>query len=146
MAELVYAQVLGTCSERIRGSSPLEGTQSPINFYMKILSKNNSTNLNIDASSKATEYEMDDKEINGAVIEILGRSPISGKVVNTACKEMVYVLSGSGVIEFEGKETPLHEGDMILIHPNEQYYWNGHMTLFSACTPAWNINQSKRIP
>ena len=30
VAELVYAQVLGTCGETLRGSSPLESTKIPL--------------------------------------------------------------------------------------------------------------------
>lgn len=71
----------------------------------------------------AIEYPMDDKDINGAVIELNGRYPDKGRTMNEKCKEMAYVIKGSGRIVVEGKEIQLKEEDLILIEPGEKFFW-----------------------
>lgn len=44
------------------------------------------------------DYPCQDKDINFAVININGRSPKSGYQVNTGCKELLYIISGSGTL------------------------------------------------
>jgi hypothetical protein len=34
---------------------------------------------------------------------------------------------------------------MILIEPEEKYYWDGNFTLFVPCTPAWYPEQHEEI-
>jgi len=65
---------------------------------------------------------MNDKDINGAVIELNGRYPKEGRAVNLKCKEMAYVIKGSCKLVLEGEETLLNEGDLILIKAGEKYY------------------------
>lgn len=88
---------------------------------------------------------MNDKDINGAVISIKGRSPESGRVVNNGCKEMAYVVEGSGKVEIEDIEVLLNQGDVIIIDAGERYFWNGNMTLFVPCVPAWTPEQSQEV-
>ena len=45
----------------------------------------------------------------------------------------------------EGKEVELQEGDMILIEPGERYFWDGNLTMFVPCTPAWYPGQHKKV-
>lgn len=94
---------------------------------------------------KAIEYPLGDKDINGAVIELNGRYPDKGRVVNLKCKELAYVVKGSGKLIVEGKEVELNEGDLALIEPGEKYFWDGNMTMFMPCTPAWYPEQHKEI-
>lgn len=93
----------------------------------------------------AIEYPLGDEDINGAVIKLSGRYPDEGRVVNEECKELAYVISGSGVLVIEGKKVELSEGDMVLIEPGERYYWDGSMTMFVPCTPAWSPEQHKEV-
>jgi len=88
---------------------------------------------------------MEDSDINGAVIELSGRYPSKGQVVNTECKEMAYIIKGSGKLVIEETEYTLKEGDLVLIEPGEKYFWNGNMTMFVPCTPAWYPQQHKEI-
>jgi mannose-6-phosphate isomerase-like protein (cupin superfamily) len=112
---------------------------------MKVMTKSQAKELKLDSSCSAIEYEMGDKDINVAIIFINGRSPTSGRVVNSICKEMAYVMKGSGKILIEDKEIVLNQGDMIIIDPGERYFWNGNMTLFVPCAPAWEVTQSKLV-
>ena len=99
----------------------------------------------IDANCIVRDYPLDDSDINGAFIRINGRSPLTGRTVNIECKEMVYVIKGEGKIVVKGKETKLQEGDLLLINPMEEYYWEGNMEMFVPCTPAWTAEQHKII-
>jgi len=93
----------------------------------------------------AIEYPMDDKDINGAVVELTGRYPMTGRVTNLECKEMCYIIKGSGKVVVEGIETMLNEGDLVLIEPGEKYYWEGNLTMLASCTPAWHLGQHKEV-
>lgn len=93
----------------------------------------------------ATEYPLGDKDINGALIELKGRYPDKGRVVNLKCKEMAYIIKGSGKLVVERKEIKLRTGDLILIAPGEKYFWEGKMIMFVPCTPAWYLGQHKEV-
>ncbi len=112
---------------------------------MKIVRKNEAKKFKNGEACTAIEYPMGDKDINGAVIELSGRYPDRGRTVNEKCKEMAYVIKGSGRVVVEGVETQLNEGDLVLIDPGEKFFWEGKMTLFMPCTPAWNPDQHKQV-
>jgi len=112
---------------------------------MKFISNNQTKVIKNSENCLAIEYPAGDKDINGAVIELTGRYPIKGRIVNLKCKELAYVLKGSGKIVIEDKEINLKEGDLILIEPNEKYFWDGILTLFVSCAPAWYPEQRKEV-
>ncbi|HVS58704.1 MAG TPA: AraC family ligand binding domain-containing protein [Candidatus Saccharimonadales bacterium] len=92
------------------------------------------------------EYAMDDPDINGAVGVINGRYPETGMVVNEVCKEIVYVISGEGSLTTGKTTQPLAEGDVALIAPGEQYFFEGKdLKIFMPCTPAWYPEQHKEL-
>ncbi|OGM21359.1 hypothetical protein A2714_02530 [Candidatus Woesebacteria bacterium RIFCSPHIGHO2_01_FULL_38_9] len=93
----------------------------------------------------AYEYPTGDKEINGAVIELSGRYPDKGRVVNEVCKELVQIVKGEGMLNVDGREVLLKEGDQVLIEQGERYYFDGKMTLFVPCAPAWYPAQHKEV-
>ena len=74
----------------------------------------------------AYEYFIGDKDINGAVIEIEGRYPDKGRVTNEVCKEIGYVISGSGYVVVEGQKAEFEEGDLFFIEPGEKYFFHGN--------------------
>src|SRR6266536_2162403 len=105
---------------------------------MKILHQSEATQHKNSDQCTALEYPMGDKDINGAVITINGRYPDAGKVVNRVCKELVYIVSGTGALGIDGQKYPLKSGDLLLILPGEQYYLEGqNLVTFMPCTPAW---------
>lgn len=87
------------------------------------------------------EYPIEDKEINFAIADVSSRYPETGFATNTICKEIVYVQEGSGKVIVNSIEYTLQCGDVILISPNEKFYWDGNMTLHIACTPAFTSDQ-----
>ncbi len=112
---------------------------------MKIVRKEQTNTHKNSENCIATEYPLGDKDIDMAVIEITGRYPTKGRVVNNRCKELAYVINGKGRVIIEGKEFNVKEGDMILIEPEEKYYWDGNFTLFVPCTPAWYPEQHEEV-
>ncbi len=112
---------------------------------MKIVRKNETKSFKNSEVCTAIEYPIDDKDINGAVIELSGRYPDKGRTMNEISKEMAYVIKGSGRVVVEGVETHLDEGDLVLIDPGEKFFWEGNMTLFMPCTPAWSPDQHKQV-
>lgn len=88
-----------------------------------------------------TEYPLLDNDLDFAIVKISGRYPQTRQAMNTQCKEMVYVHSGSGCVTVNHKEYVLNSGDIVLIEAGEQFFWTGEMTLHIACTPAFTIEQ-----
>ena len=112
---------------------------------MKIIRKNQAKKFENSPLCIAYEYPLGDKDINSAVIEIKGRYPHQGRIVNLKCKEIVHILSGSVLLEVEGKKVKLKKGDEVLILPKEKYYWDGNCQIFTACTPGWYPKQHKEV-
>jgi mannose-6-phosphate isomerase-like protein (cupin superfamily) len=111
---------------------------------MKIVRKNETKIFKNSEVCTAIEYSMEDKDINKAVIELIGRYPDKGRAMNEKCKEMAYVIKGSGRVMVDEKEIKLKEGDLVLIDPGEKFFWEGNMILFVPCAPAWSHDQYKQ--
>lgn len=112
---------------------------------MKVVYKKQSKEFKNSKVCTAIEYPLGDKDINGAVIELKGRYPDKGRVVNLKCKELAYVMQGAGKVVVEGKGVKLKKGDMVLIEPGERYFWEGNLVMFVPCTPAWYPKQHKEV-
>ncbi len=89
----------------------------------------------------AIEYPLRNKDINVAVIKLNGRYPDSGRAVNTVCKELAYIINGSGKLIVEGQVIELKKGDLVLIEAGEKYYWISDMEMLVPCVPAWYPEQ-----
>ena len=112
---------------------------------MKIVRQKETKVFKNSAVCTALEYPLGDKDINGAVIELAGRYPDEGWVVNRKCKEQAYIISGSGKLVVDGEETEFREGDLLLIEPGEKYFWEGALTMFVPCAPAWYPEQHEEL-
>ena len=112
---------------------------------MKIVKKDQRKEFENGDYCIAFEYPMEDKNINGAVIKLSGRYPDKGWAVNEICKEMGYIISGSGKLVVEDKEYELSAGDLVLINPGEKFYWQGNMEIFMPCAPVWSPDQYKTV-
>lgn len=112
---------------------------------MKIVYKNQTKVFKNSDVCTAIEYSLGDKDINGAIIKLNGRYPDKGRMVNLECKELVYIIKGSGKVTVESNEIELKEGDLILIKPGEKYFWEGKFDMFVSCAPAWRPEQHKSI-
>ena len=112
---------------------------------MKVIHKNQTIEFKNSDVCVGISYPLGDSDINGAVVELSGRYPSQGRVMNEKCKELGYVISGSGKIVIEDKEIILDQGDLVLIDKGEKYYWDGKMTMFMPCVPAWDAEQHKEV-
>ena len=105
----------------------------------------NDAELFLGETNKTYEYNIDDKDINFCIVEINGRFPKEKWAINEVCKEMAHILSGSGIINVEGKIYNVKKDDVVLINVREKYYWEGKMKLGIPCSPAWYPEQHKII-
>ena len=87
-----------------------------------------------------------DEEIDGAVAVINGRYPQHDYVLNERSREMVYVISGKGILGTKTETTPLQPGDVVLVPDGEAYYFEGQdLHMFLACTPPFKPDQHLEI-
>lgn len=93
------------------------------------------------------DYPVTDLDINIAVININGRSPINGYQVNTGCKELLYISNGRGnLYKKDSKDViSFKTGDVILIDKDECYAFDGNFEAVVPCTPAWISEQHKYV-
>ena len=112
---------------------------------MKIISNKQTIKKNNNEACVVTEYNVGDKELDFAVVKMTGRYPRERRVTNKECKEIVYIHEGQGKVEINGKECKLNAGDLVLIEAEEKFYWEGNMTLFISCHPAFTIEQHQEV-
>ena len=108
---------------------------------MKIISKEQATVRKNSDICTVTEYELGDPDLDFACVQISGRYPGTGRCTNTQSKEVVYIHEGEGAVEVDGKNHALKAGDVILIKAGHKFYWEGTMTLFISCHPAFTVEQ-----
>ena len=92
------------------------------------------------------EYDFQSKNVSFAVAYIDGRFPDQGKVVNTDCEEIYYVLSGSGTIHSEFGDFNIEEGDIYHFKKGEKYWSEGNrLKLVLVNSPKWSPEQLELI-
>lgn len=111
---------------------------------MKYVPISETETFQVTPTCKVYEYGGNDS-IDGAIAEISGRYPTSGWALNTMCSEMIFVLEGDGAIVTETAEHPLTKDTMILINPNERYFFNGKGRFILATTPPWRPEQHENV-
>lgn len=116
-----------------------------ISNFMKIIHKEQTDRVRNSKDCIAIEYPLGDVDINGAIIELAGREPDAGRVMNTECKELAYIINGSDRIVIDERVIDLKQGDLILIEPGEKFFWEGNLTMFIPCVPAWRPDQHKKV-
>ncbi|MCX4365486.1 MAG: hypothetical protein OSJ70_06920 [Bacilli bacterium] len=93
------------------------------------------------------DYPTVDPDINFAVISISTRSPEAGYQVNRGCKELLYIIKGSGNLYKKDSNDVLSftEGDVIFIDKDELYAFDGNFEAAVPCTPAWTSEQHEYV-
>jgi mannose-6-phosphate isomerase-like protein (cupin superfamily) len=112
---------------------------------MKIVRQNETHEVKNSDNCIVIEYPTLDSEMDFAIAHITGRYPEKNRAVNIQCKEMVYIQQGQGIVEVEGKHYSLKTGDCVLIEAGEKFFWEGQMTLFISCRPAFHIEQHQWV-
>ena len=112
---------------------------------MKIVRKEDAETLVNSDTSKLLEYsiKLNEDNIDFCINTINGRYPMKGYCSNLVCKELCYILEGSGSINKEDETIDFKQGDVLFIDNNEKYYWNGDCKIIMICTPAWFKDQCK---
>ncbi len=112
---------------------------------MKIIKLEQAEKSSNSEKCKVLEYSFKDKDIDYATAVITGRYPDVGYCMNEECKELIYVIEGTGTLNKENEIIEFKKGDAILIDKKEKYYWNAHCTIIMPCTPAWYPEQHKLV-
>ncbi|MFA5130884.1 MAG: cupin domain-containing protein [Patescibacteria group bacterium] len=112
---------------------------------MKIIHKEQTKRVANGKNCIAVEYPLGDEDINGSIIELTGREPDTGGAMNRECKELAYIIHGSGKVTIDDRIIALSPGDLVLIESGEKFFWEGNMTMFMPCTPAWRPNQYIKV-
>lgn len=113
---------------------------------MKIIKNDETLRKNNSDKCEVIEYSFEDKNIDLGIAIITDRYPEKGYCVNLVCKELIYVIEGSGKLYFENKCVDFSSGDSILIDKNEKYYWDTKYCKVSmTCTPAFSVDQYKIV-
>ena len=112
---------------------------------MKLVKLNEAKKFVNPKSCEVLEYELNDPDINCATAKITGRYPNTGYCMNEKCKELIYVINGTGTLNKENEIISFEKDDVILINKGEKYYWNGNCEIVMPCTPAWYPEQHKII-
>ncbi|MBI3577617.1 hypothetical protein HY086_06280 [Candidatus Gottesmanbacteria bacterium] len=96
-------------------------------------------------STKIFEYLMDEETINCSVAQINGSYPENGFAVNEICKELVFIINGTGHIVTEKDKQAFVVGDAILIDRGEKFRWEGNFSIFMVTTPKFSADQHKIV-
>ena len=93
------------------------------------------------------EYDLQDPDIDIAIVTINGNYPKKGFVVNQEVKELLYVLSGEGNFANKEESVNLQAGDQVLIEKGEIFRYENckDLVIVAACTPAWHPGQHKEV-
>lgn len=110
---------------------------------MKLVKFKDAVEFSNSDKCKGLEYPLNDKDINFSMATITGRYPEKGYCTNEECKELIYVINGSGTLNKKDEAIEFEKGDVILIDKKEKYFWDGNCTIIMPCTPAWNPEQHK---
>ncbi|MEA3229857.1 MAG: cupin domain-containing protein [archaeon] len=109
-----------------------------------LVKKEQRTEKQIAKDSTIWEYGLDNKDLDFALTRINGRFPDSGKTMNKVCREIYYVISGTGKIFIDDREIELKEGDVYLIETGKKYHVIGEdLTLALPTSPAWYPQQQE---
>lgn len=104
---------------------------------MKIIKESEAEMFQNGVNCTVREYDFHDPKIDLGICEITGRYPEKGRCYNKECKEMVYVISGSGNLYLKDTIYSFESEDTFLIEPFEEYYYDGNCKLALICSPAF---------
>jgi mannose-6-phosphate isomerase-like protein (cupin superfamily) len=90
------------------------------------------------------EYPSDSSSFGTALIS--GRYPEQGRVLNTECEEIYFVISGSGIVHTSKGDFEVNQGDLFFFEKNQPYWVDGedlYIALFN--TPKWRMDQHRIV-
>ena len=108
---------------------------------MQLIKQSQANKIQATQSTLFYEYFANDKTMGGALITINGRYPDHGFALNQICKELAYIIKGTGTLATENSIANFTEGDSLFIPPNEKFVWEGSFTMYVVTTPAFDPKQ-----
>ena len=113
---------------------------------MKVVKQSETNSFSNSSTCEGVEYPFGDKDLNVAIVTVDGRYPDKGHLVNEVCKEIAYVISGTGLVGVDDVTHDLAPGDAVLIQPGEKFYWQGEkLEMIMPCSPAFYPEQHKEV-
>ena len=114
---------------------------------MKFVRREEAEEIVNSSTSCLLEYskKLGDEDLDFCINTICGRYPEAGDCSNLQCKEIAYILEGTGTIHKKDETMNFKQGDVILIEKKELYFWEGNCRIIMVCNPAWNKEQCKII-
>lgn len=92
------------------------------------------------------EYDFPSENLGLATAFIDGRYPEEGRGTNLKCKQILFVISGSGKIYSEKGEFKINNGDSYFFEEKEPYYIEGNKLLVVIINaPKWQVEQYKKV-
>jgi len=111
---------------------------------MKVIKKSEAKRFVNSESCTGFEFGFGNKELNIAVVTVNGRYPDKGHLVNDVCREIGYVLHGTGIVGIGKTTHGLSPGDAVMIEPGEKFYWHGEsLEMLMPCAPAFFPEQHR---
>jgi|SRR3989338_3188938 len=88
------------------------------------------------------DYRLPEKDLGISVQKITSRFPKTGWSRNSVCKEVCFILSGSGIVCVENKAHKVSRGDVVVINPGEKSYAKAKsMEILVVTSPDWYPDQ-----
>jgi mannose-6-phosphate isomerase-like protein (cupin superfamily) len=113
---------------------------------MQVVAKSQTVKFANSDKRYGVEFHFESKDLNIALITINGRYPEKGHLVNEVCKEIIYVINGSGDVGVDEEVHKLNPGDAIFIEQGERYYLLGdNVETLVPCSPAFYPEQHKEV-
>ena len=106
---------------------------------MKQVMKQKSAKIRARKDLIAYEYPHFSAECGYANLELNGRHPSIGYIINKNSDEAFLVYQGSGEIYMDGVITNFEAGDIVAIQRGTKFYCTGNAKFFHTSTPPWYI-------
>ena len=111
-----------------------------------LIKKSDAKKMQNSDSCTVWEYAYPSKLFSSATALINGRYPDKGQVTNLECEEIIFVVSGSGVVHSEKGDFELNEGDLYFFDKAEKFWFEGkELFLVVVNAPNFRPEQHKLI-
>ncbi len=112
-----------------------------------LIKKENTIKKENSKSCSVWEYEFPGKKLGIATALINGRYPEQGKVMNSQCETIYYVLDGAGIIHTEQGDFEIKKGDAFFLETGQWYWIEGiNLSVAIVNAPAWFPGQYQNLP
>ncbi len=92
------------------------------------------------------EYDFKQHNVGFSYAQINGRYPAEGKVVNTTCDLIYFVVSGECVIHVEHEVVELKQYDAFFLARNREYFVVGNQAMVALVeSPRWTVEQLRQV-